>query len=296
MSFHAPIIIPEETPLYAQLQALAQQARLVFFAGLPGTGKSLLLHQLTHLAAAHDRTVHLMQWDTVRPVFEAAPRARHYPVVDGVTHGIIRQAVGMWARHALAQWETEYADPAHLLLGETPCIGHRFIELARPAQDTTEQLLRQPSCRFVIPVPAPDVRVHIERTRQQRHRTPVHAHETEDAPPAVLQALWHELYRVAPLLGVETYAMSGDTQPAFDPAIYLQVYQILLRHRHYDVMPLDMTLETTGFSPYTFVVEKYELTPHADDVATYIAEAEQRFPELEALERSIDQWYHVDTQ
>lgn len=294
MSLHAPLVIPEGTPLYDQLQALAQQARLVFFAGLPGTGKSLLLHQLTHLAVAHGRTVHLLQWDIARPVFEAAPAARRYPVVDGVTHGIIRKAVGMWARQALAQWEAEHADPAYLLIGETPFIGNRFIELALPAQDTAEQLLRHLLCRFVIPVPSLDVRARIETIRQHRSRTPVHAHETEDAPPPVLQALWHEVCRVAPLLGVATDALAGDAQLVFHPDIYHQVYQAILRHRHCDVMPLQITLETTGFSPYHFIVEKFEVVPSADDVASYIAEAERRFPEPEALQRSIDQWYCID--
>jgi hypothetical protein len=295
MSLHRPLIIPADTSLYAKLQTLVQQARQVFFAGLPGTGKSLLLHQLTHLAVAHGRTVHLLQWDIARPVFEAAPSARRYPVVDGVTHGIIRKAVGMWARQRLTQWESEHVAPQHLLIGETPFIGNRFIELARPIQDTAEQIFQHTSCRFVIPVPSLEVRARIETTRQQRSRTPVHPHETEDAPPPVLEALWREVYRAAPLLGVATDTVAGDARPAFDPDIYSQVYQALLKHRHCDVMPLDIALETAGFSPYDFIVEKREVVPSADDVATYIAEAEQRFPEPEALQRAIDQWYRIDT-
>ena len=45
----------EESPLFAVLAVLARDARLVFFAGLPGTGKSLLIHQLAHLAHARER-------------------------------------------------------------------------------------------------------------------------------------------------------------------------------------------------------------------------------------------------
>ena len=48
--------------LQARLTELAQQ-RLVFFAGMPGTGKSLLVHLLAHLAHAAGRPVHLLQWD-----------------------------------------------------------------------------------------------------------------------------------------------------------------------------------------------------------------------------------------
>ena len=44
------------------------------------------------------RTVHLLQWDVVRPLFEASHAGQRYPVVDGVTQPMIRKAVGLWAR------------------------------------------------------------------------------------------------------------------------------------------------------------------------------------------------------
>ena len=43
---------------------------MVFVAGLPGTGKSLLVNQLVHIAARAGRLVHLLQWDVARPTFE----------------------------------------------------------------------------------------------------------------------------------------------------------------------------------------------------------------------------------
>ncbi len=70
---------------------------MVFFAGLPGTGKSLLVHQLVHVAAGRGRRVHLLQWDVARPVLEASPAGRRYPLADGVTHAVVRtrrRAVG----------------------------------------------------------------------------------------------------------------------------------------------------------------------------------------------------------
>jgi hypothetical protein len=59
---------------------------VVFFAGLPGTGKSLLVHQLAHLASRNGGTVHLLQWDVARFVFETSPAGRRYPLAEGVTH------------------------------------------------------------------------------------------------------------------------------------------------------------------------------------------------------------------
>src|SRR5262245_15430474 len=135
------MLIAESSPLFAALDTLARDARLVFFAGLPGTGKSLLIRELAHLAHARGRRIHLLQWDVARPVFEASEAGRRYPLTDGVTHGAIRLAVGRWARAAVARWHAEHPGTADLLIGETPFIGHRLIELARREPDDAEPLL-----------------------------------------------------------------------------------------------------------------------------------------------------------
>src|SRR4030095_12428318 len=93
------IVVDADQRLAEQLRALTAR-RMVFFAGLPGTGKSLLVHQLVHLPSGARRRVHLLQWDVARPVFEASPAGRRYPLVDGVTHPFIRRAAGQWVRHA----------------------------------------------------------------------------------------------------------------------------------------------------------------------------------------------------
>src|SRR6266478_3460037 len=99
----ARLVVQADRRLLEHVQALVRQ-RMVFFAGLPGTGKSLLVHQLTHLADASGRSVHLLQWDVARPVFEASPVGRRYPLAGGVTHPVIRKAAGRWVRQAVAEW------------------------------------------------------------------------------------------------------------------------------------------------------------------------------------------------
>ena len=94
------LVLDADWRLEAPLRDLATR-RMVFFAGLPGTGKSLLVHQLAHLALGAGRSVHLLQWDVARPVFEASPAGRPYPLTDGVTHAVIRKAAGLWVRQAL---------------------------------------------------------------------------------------------------------------------------------------------------------------------------------------------------
>lgn len=171
------VVLRPESELHHALRDLARQARLVFFAGLPGTGKSLLIHQLAHLAHAGGRTIHLLQWDVVRPVFETSDAGRRYPQVDGVTHGMIRMAAGRWARDAVRRWHQEHPQSLHLLIGETPFVGHRLIELARPADDAAEPLLTRAETRFVIAVPSREVRQHLEAERERRAARPLHDRE-----------------------------------------------------------------------------------------------------------------------
>ena len=78
------IIACADAPLYGALDELAQAGRVICFAGLPGTGKSLMIHQLAHLAHLRGRTISLLQWDTARPPFEASEAGRRYPQVGGV--------------------------------------------------------------------------------------------------------------------------------------------------------------------------------------------------------------------
>jgi hypothetical protein len=291
LDVQAQLIVQADAGMAQQLQTFAREKRLVCFAGLPGTGKSLLSHQLAHLAVTAGRTVHLLQWDVARPVFEAHPAGQRYPVVQGLTHGIIRKAVGRWARHALVMWHRQYAAPQHLLIGETPCIGNRFIELAQPQADAAEELLRQRSSLFVIPVPSRQVRQHIESERQRRSTSPLHRQEQEDAPPHVLQALWQELVRIAPHLGLPI-SCHGTAMP-YDPVLYQRVYETLLRHRQAQSLPVDTLLPTATLSVYAFAIERSYITPAAEEVERFIQEVEQLYPEPEALQGEITQWYHV---
>src|SRR6266481_5104522 len=107
MDENTRLVLQGDRRLAEQVYGLADR-RLVFFAGLPGTGKSLLVHQLVHLATGVGRRVHLLQWDVARPVFEASPAGRRYPLADGVTHAVIRKAAGLWVRHAIARWSERH--------------------------------------------------------------------------------------------------------------------------------------------------------------------------------------------
>jgi hypothetical protein len=277
------IVVDSDHRLADRIRALAAR-RMVFFAGLPGTGKSLLAHQLVHVASGAGRQVHLLQWDVARPVFEASPAGRRYPVLDGVTHAVIRRAAGLWVRDAVAGWSARYREPEHLLVGETPFVGNRFVELARPIDDRAEALLASPSCRFVIATPSREVRSFLEMQRERRTAEPLHPREREDAPPHVLRDLWRSLAGIA----------GGDSATSpYDPAVYAGVYERVLRHRNTDVLGLDVILPTERLSVYDFAVSPRDLIPSATDAERFIDEVERRYPDLRVLDGEIARWWET---
>jgi hypothetical protein len=230
----------------------------VFAAGLPGTGKSLVIRELAHVAANAGRPVHLLQWDVARPVFEASKSGRRYPVVDGVTHPIVRRAVGLWARRALAAWQRRHAGAEHLLIGETPLVGGRLIELARHADDAAEPLLSAPTCRFAIVVPSVEVRQFIERERDRCAVRPRNPRE-------------REVVDVARQMGV---SVGVDPHARYEPDVYRLVYERVLCHRQTDTLRLDIVLPTEDRSVYDLTVPHRDLRPDEDEAEAAVREAE----------------------
>jgi len=228
------LALPRHSTLYVQCKALVQAADCILVVGLPGVGKSLLLQQLSILAAEQRRPLQLLQWDIARQPFESP----HYPLVDGATDPRLIQAVGTWARGAIAGWRAA-APRAQLLLVEAPLIGGRFIELARPAADRAEAFLRGQSCHFLLPLPSVELRAHILAQRAASIAAPRHPNEAHDAPPELLHALWQELYTAARQLGMQPPALSATR---YDPAIYDAVYSHVLRQRQLLRLPLDEAL------------------------------------------------------
>ncbi len=233
MSFH---ILPPDSPLLARFVELVESADLVFFAGLPGVGKSLLLQQLALLAQDSGRRVHLLQWDVARHPFEG-PR---YPLNAGATHPLVIRAVGIWARGAVLDWRAGGA--GDMLIGELPLIGGRLMELARPHEDAAEALLRDERTRFVLPLPSRELRAAIEAKREATIAKPRHANEAHDAPPDLLRALWEDVHGLAHRLGMAESAQAA----AYSPEIYAAVYARLLSERRCEVLPLSRMLPTAG--------------------------------------------------
>jgi hypothetical protein len=280
----AELLLPRDSAIFEALDAAASERRCVFLAGLPGVGKSLLLQQLTILAAERGRLVHLLQWDVARGAFETPEILRRYPEVDGVSHPAIRKAVGLWARDAVARWNCANADQQHLLLGELPLIGNRLIELAQRRDDDLEAVLAGDQTQVLIPAPTREVRATIEAARVREMASPRHERERANAPPNVVDALWQEINRVAGRLGMYT----GAAGAGYDPDLYVEVYRRLLRHRRTAVLPITIVLPVSA-SAYERGGPVRELLPTSAEAAEALAHAEA-LPEAELL-RSVARWY-----
>ena len=143
----SPLVIAADSALHATFAETIASADHVFFAGLPGVGKSLLLGQMALMAQEAGRPLHLLQWDVARQPFETGA----YPLKDGVTHPMVIRATGAWLRGALLEWESTTRGSDAMLIGEAPLIGGRLMEIARPAADPAEALLRDDA--YAVPHP-----------------------------------------------------------------------------------------------------------------------------------------------
>ena len=156
--------------------------------------------------------------------FEASEASRRYPLNDGVTHGVIRLAVGRWARAAVARWHAGI--PAPRPADRRDAFHRPSPHRARPARARRRRAPAGDSAtRFVIPVPSRELRAHLEAERERRARQPQHPREREDARPRSACALG-DLLGAAVALGCST---PWRERAPYDPAIYRRVYERLLR-------------------------------------------------------------------
>jgi len=280
------VVIASERDLESALGSLAREKRMVFFAGLPGVGKSLFIRELAQSSHAAGRTVHLLQWDVVRPAFVSSAIDARYPERDGVTHAVIRKAVGRWARGAVQRWDREH-DAAHILIGEVPLIGNRLLELAQVHADDAEPLLAGPDALFVTPVPSIAVRAAIERARGRTFANPAHPREAADAPPQLMQMAWQEVHLLAAAIGAAVPAF--DRQAPFDPMAYTAVYRHLLRHRRALTLSVHTQLEPRK-SVYALGVAAHELAPTAEEASAIVAQLERDYTVGE-IEQDVARWF-----
>lgn len=279
------IVIPEQSTIYGICQHLIKDAKVIILTGLPGVGKSLYVQQLALMAQQIGRQVHLLQWDVTRSAFETDKILKKYPEIDGVTHAMIRQAVGVWTRSAIMDWAEQFASDEHLLIGEATFVGERLMQLAKIKDDRAESLLRSEQTQFLLPVPTENVRALIEEKRANSIANPQHEHEAKDAPPNVLTMLWHDIHRVGASLG---FCEAQDI-PQYDADIYRRTYEHLLQHRNSHTLLVDEVLQAVG-SVYDLNNIAGHLQAHQDEVDAIMTQLEQTST-VDEVEAEVSKWY-----
>lgn len=264
----------------------AAECRCVFFSGLPGVGKSLMIQQLTLIAQQRGRAVYLVRWDVVRRVFETHPAATHYSEVDGVTHPAIRWAAGLWVRDAVLHWHLHHPESANLLIGEAPLLGNRFVELAQPREDRTEDLLRAEATEFFVPVPSVTVRRGIQRSREEEARRPRHEQEQANAAPRLLNELWREVQRASEGHGLPGAQRGMD----YRPQTYAALYRRLLHARRHTVLRIDELLPVEVSAQELGTIAG-ELTPSQEEARQILSEVDSCEPG--ELERAVLNWFWI---
>jgi len=279
------MLLDQDPASFGLLRDAARERRCVFIAGLPGVGKSLIVQQLALIAAAEGRVPHLLQWDVARLPFDTPAILARHPEVNGVTDVVIRTAVGLWARDAVSRWDAAHANsPEHVLIGETPLIGGRLMELARSQEDTVEPLLAGPATHFVIAAPTAELRRTLEASRERDLAAPAHERDRASAPSHLVRAHWEEVVAIARALGLEV------ADGAYEADAYVAVYRRALRRRSSVVLPLATVLAING-SPHEWDMPVRELIPSEGDVARTLALAEA-LPRAR-LEDAAAHWYEV---
>jgi len=281
------LVLPIGSEVYQRCSMLAEHARIALVAGLPAVGKSLIVQQLAVLCANSGRTVHLLQWDVARAVFESAKSAAGYPATGGATHPTVRRAVGIWGRAAILRWHEQHTDPHHILIGEMPLVGGRFTELTQVSDDPCEPLLASPQTQILVPVPTVEVRQHIEAARATTFAAPSHEREAEDAPPDVVVTEWRLLHSAAAAINMA----EADPHPAYDPELYRAFYSRLLANRNQLVTTIDEVFATGG-SVYDLNIDVSEVVPTADEV-TQTFEALESTQSAAEIEETVSKWSKI---
>jgi len=287
MTTAAEPVIPVDSMLFRQYSRSAEQATIALVAGLPAVGKSLFVQQLALLADHAGRTVHLLQWDVARAVFESSRAAIKYPALDGATHSTVRRAVGLWGRSAVLRWREQYTEPDHILIGEMPLVGGRFTELTQVRDDACEPLLASEQTHILVPVPTVEVRQHIEAARAATFAAPGHDREAEDAPPDVVVTEWLELHAAA----VELDLAKAQPDPEYDPDLYRAMYSRLLTNRHYHITTVSEVFPIVR-SVYELDINVSEVVPTADEINHTFQTLESTQSEAE-IEETVSRWSKI---
>ncbi len=286
MDYSSHIILPKDGKIYSILNAAALNAKIVCFTGLPGVGKSLYVQQFTYMALNSNRNISILQWDGARLGFETEEVLKIYPEIDGVTHAGIRKSCGLWSRKAVKKWYDEHKNDTDVLILEAPLVGNRLVELGKYFSDDTEAILASEKTQFILPIPSDEIRKVIIGKREETSENPTHEMEKADAQPHVLTALYNEICVIG-----KKWDMRKDLNEniPYDASFYEALYKKVLKARN--VKSLYINEVFTVNSAYDIQQEFSKIEPSANDVSHFVSIIKNKFPNNEALENAVQDWY-----
>jgi len=277
--------IPQSSPVFQQLLQIAKKSQLVVFSGLPGVGKSLYIREFKLIAKSLDIELDVIQWDVARKAFETSFIAKHFPMGEGTVHEGVKLMAGHWLMDELRLWYDTYNDSARILLIEAPLVGHRFIELVKPVDDSElESFLSSDRTTVVMPIPSIEVRSKIETERKRQVKED--AKVWSGAKPSVMLMLWKMTCTIANEFGKN---IDLSSQPKYDPEIYAFVFKKILKHRNFVPLIID---EVFGI-PESDEASLHDDTSFKADEATanhYAQMVLENYDDL-ALEKITKSWY-----
>jgi hypothetical protein len=128
-----------------------------------------------------------------------------------------------------------------LLIVEAPHIGGRFSELAHVVDDAAEPSLRGLGTLFVLVAPTKDLQLTLKSQRAADMESRGDgSYESNNASPDLLDELTNSLRGPAQELGI----VSSST--GYDPELYAELMQHVLRHRNVLLVRPDQLMEVTG--------------------------------------------------
>jgi hypothetical protein len=95
---------------------------------------------------------------------------------------------------------------------------------------------------------------------------------------------------------VQFAAERGGYAPAdmsYDPDMYVAIFAEALRSRHWEPLPVDVTLPPQSRSVYDIDAPIVDLAPSDADAEAYVAHVEREYPDLAVLQRETDAWWRA---
>lgn len=278
------MLIPENHKINLQLKQIYKTAKVLIFAGLPGTGKSLFINHTYQLTKACGLNTQLIQWDVARKEFEKGHLIHIFPTKEGQVHAGLRLCAGVWLMQYLKNWIKEQKNKSSILLIEAPLIGNRFSELAHKNQDPElEQMLCSPSIQFILPVPSEEVRSKIETER--KNQVSESAKVWSGAKPSVMLRLWKDTLKIANELQI-----SNTQDDAYRPDIYAECYEYILRHRRCNTLAVNEIFEVPITNEKSLHSLQNELPAHliVEQAVNHIT---QTYSSEDQMNKQIESWH-----